>query len=157
MSSECQRIADQLRQAFVGDPWLGPSLRFVLNRVTAEQASGRLTPGTHTIWELVTHIDFYLTRAAKAIRGEAMPWLAGAYADWPEIVEIHEDAWPTAVAELFEHAEDLAAEIAAMDDSRLSETVPGREYNFYYLLHGVLQHSVYHGGQITLLSRALAW
>lgn len=32
MNLECLRIADQLRQAFVGDPWLGPSMRSVLDK-----------------------------------------------------------------------------------------------------------------------------
>ena len=157
MNSECLRIADQLRQAFVGDPWLGPSIRSVLSSVTAEQASSRLTSGTHAISELVAHIDFYVLCAAQAISGVAMPRPYGPYTDWPEVVETAADAWPSAVAALFEHAEELAAEIAAMDDSRLSETVPGRDYNFYFLLHGVVQHSVYHGGQITLITRALGW
>lgn len=157
MNSECLRIADQLRQAFVGDPWLGPSLGSILKSVTAEQACCRLSPGTHTIEELVAHIDFYVTRAAEAVSGSAMPRLYGGYTDWPEVVEDGGDAWPAAVAGLIEHAEELAAKIEAMDDSQLSEVVSGRGYHYYFLLHGVVQHSVYHGGQITLISRALAW
>ena len=156
MNSECLRVADQLRQAFVGDPWLGPSLRSVLDSVTAEHATRRLTSGTHTIWDLVAHIDLYVILATEAVSGVAMPRLYEAQADWPEIVDAGVDTWAAARERLFENAERLAGVIAAMNDSRLGETVPGREYNFYYMLHGVVQHSVYHGGQITLLSRALA-
>lgn len=156
MNSECLRIADQLRQAFVGDPWLGPPLRDALKTVTPQQASRRLTPGTHSIWEIVAHIDLYVTLATEAISGSAMPRLYEAQADWPEIVDVGADAWATAIERLFENAERLAGVITGGEDSRLGETVPGREYNFYFLLHGVVQHSVYHGGQIALISRALA-
>jgi hypothetical protein len=31
--------------------------------------------------------------------------------------------------------------------------VPGRTYNFYHLFQGMIQHAVYHGGQIALLKK----
>ncbi len=37
--------------------------------------------------------------------------------------------------------------------AKLSETVPGREYSVYCLLHGVVQHNLYHAGQIALLKK----
>jgi len=44
-----------------------------------------------------------------------------------------------------------------MPDSRLYEVVPDKEgthYTFYYMLHGVVQHELYHAGQIALLKKA---
>jgi len=49
--------------------------------------------------------------------------------------------------------------VAAVDDlpdSRLYEVVPGKtgkHYTFYYMLHGVVQHELYHAGQIALLKK----
>ncbi len=37
--------------------------------------------------------------------------------------------------------------------ARLAESVPGREYSVYYLLHGVVKHNLYHAGQIALLKK----
>jgi len=36
-------------------------------------------------------------------------------------------------------------------DDRLSDTVPGRDYPFHFLLHGVVQHSLHHAGQMAML------
>ena len=44
--------------------------------------------------------------------------------------------------------------IEKFGDERLQETVPGRKYDYYYLFHGIVQHSLYHGGQIALLKKA---
>jgi hypothetical protein len=47
--------------------------------------------------------------------------------------------------------------VAAFSDARLLERVPGKEatYNtFYFVLHGVVQHELYHAGQIALLRKA---
>jgi hypothetical protein len=43
-----------------------------------------------------------------------------------------------------------------MPGSRLEEMVPGKEgahYTFYYMLQGVVQHELYHAGQIALLKK----
>jgi hypothetical protein len=47
--------------------------------------------------------------------------------------------------------------VQACPDSRLAERVPGKEpdyYTLYYMLHGIVQHELYHAGQIALLKKA---
>lgn len=50
-------------------------------------------------------------------------------------------------------AQELETVIKTFDEARLRNTVPGRDYNFYFLFHGVVQHSLYHAGQIALLKK----
>jgi uncharacterized damage-inducible protein DinB len=45
--------------------------------------------------------------------------------------------------------------IKKIDDAELEKTVPGTRYSNYVLLHGVIQHDLYHAGQIALLKKAL--
>jgi hypothetical protein len=35
-------------------------------------------------------------------------------------------------------------------------TVPGRNHSFFVMLHGVVQHGLYHAGQIAMLKKAKA-
>jgi uncharacterized damage-inducible protein DinB len=47
--------------------------------------------------------------------------------------------------------------VVGLPDSRLYEMVPGKQgahYTNYYMLHGVVQHELYHAGQIALLKKA---
>ena len=154
--TDCSRIADQLRRAFAGDPWHGPPLRELLNGITAEQALSRVLPPAHTIWELVIHIDMYVNAAFDALQGVPMPRWYGTGADWPAIPDTRASAWPAVMDRLFANSERLAQAVELSMDSELQRTVPGREYDFYYLLHGIVQHSLYHGGQIALLKRAIS-
>jgi hypothetical protein len=154
MNAESLRIADQLRRAFAGAPWHGPPLRDLTAGITAEQASAHPLPGGHSIWELVLHINLWARIALEATRGVPMPKLYGTEKDWTTASEGGTAAWTRAVDELFETAEQLAQAIETFPDSRLEDTVPGREYDFYYLFHGIVQHSLYHGGQIAMLKRA---
>jgi hypothetical protein len=155
MNFECLRIADQLRRAFTGDAWHGPSLRELLAGIPAEQARARPIAAAHSIWELVLHIDLYVRLALDATQGTVMPELFGTGKDWPA-AQNGSAAWAIASDRLFQGGEHLAQTIEGFADARLQDTVPGREYDFYHLFHGIVQHSLYHGGQIALLKKALS-
>jgi hypothetical protein len=155
MNTECLRIADQLRRAFDGKAWHGPSLKELLADVTVQQAHAHPVAHAHSIWELVLHIDVWMQAADDAVRGVPMPKIVGTEKDWPPVTDASETAWSRAVTTMFESAARLSHAIAPFEDARLSEIVPGRpQYTFYVLFHGVIQHSLYHGGQIALLKRA---
>lgn len=154
MSSECQRIADQLRRAFSGDAWHGAPVEQILAGTTAGQAMERPIPAAHNIWEIVLHIALYLHVAQEAALGVPMPRLGGPDEDWPP-VGTGSSVWPGPVADMLVKSEQLAQTIEAFSGDRLEEIVPGRPYNFYFLFHGIVQHSLYHAGQIALLRKGL--
>jgi uncharacterized damage-inducible protein DinB len=154
MNPESRRIAGQLRHAFAGKPWHGLPLSDLLTEATPGQASARTIASAHSIWELVLHIELRTRVAFEATQGTPMPRPYGTEKDWPTAANAGADTWAETKAHLFHTAENLALAIDGFDDERLQETVPGREYDFYYLFHGVIQHSLYHAGQIALLSRA---
>jgi uncharacterized damage-inducible protein DinB len=159
MNPECGRIADQLRRAFQGNAWHGLSLRELLSEITPEQASARPFPRVHSIWELVLHIHGWTQAALRSTQGSRMPATATSVPpeqDWPPVREKTEKAWREALGQLFSAGELLASAIESFGDPRLSETVPGREYDFYFLFHGVVQHSLYHAGQIAILKKELS-
>ena len=155
MNSECHRIADQLRRAFSGDPWHGSPIRDLLEGITGEQAWAHPLPSAHNIWDLVLHIEVYLDVAFKATEGTPMPRLFGTEQDWPTATDRSASAWTGTMQRLLESCERLAQAIDEFADQRLQDSVPGREYDFYYLLHGIVQHSLYHAGQIAMLKKAV--
>ena len=156
MNSEALRIADQLRRAFIRDAWHGPALLELLGGVGPEQARARPLPAAHNIWELVLHIDFWVQAALDATAGIAMPELDGGPEEWPDVGNAGEMAWFDSQDRLFNDAEKLAQDIERFDDAKLQEIVPGRPYDFYHLFHGIVQHSLYHGGQIAILKKAVS-
>jgi hypothetical protein len=153
MSTECTRIANQLRRAFEGKAWHGPSLKELLADVTAERAARHPVAGAHSVWELVLHIEVWTQTALAATRGVAMPSMLAADQDFPLVQDASSKAWEAAVSRMFATRDRLSLAMGQFGDDRLTETVPGRRYDFYYLFHGVVQHSLYHGGQIALLKK----
>jgi hypothetical protein len=154
MNTETHRIADQLRRAFSDDAWHGPALNELLADVTEDQASTRPLPSAHSIWELTLHIELWAHAALEATKGTSMPKLYNPPRDWPSAGK-SASAWTSTRERLFASGEQLAQAIEGFGDERLQEIVPGREYDFYHLFHGIVQHSLYHGGQIAILKRAV--
>ena len=83
-----------------------------------------------------------------------MPKVYGTDRDWPAVDEASANAWTEATGSLFRDADRLERAIEAFTDDRLGARVPGRDYDFYRLFHGNVQHALYHGGQIALLKSA---
>ena len=53
MPLDMEILADQIRRAFRGESWHGPSVLEVLAGVSAEDAAAHPIAGAHSIWEIV--------------------------------------------------------------------------------------------------------
>jgi uncharacterized damage-inducible protein DinB len=152
--SETARIADQLRRAFSGDAWHGDSLLEILDGVNAAQAAARPIPHAHTIWELVLHIAAWDGAVRRRLGGEAVA--LPDEQNFPPVRDTSESAWRKTMEHLRRVHDELVQTVSEFPDTRLAAQVPGKEgahYNFYYMLHGVVQHELYHAGQIALLKK----
>ena len=153
--TETHRINSQLKRAQEGQAWHGPSLRDLLEGVTAEQAAAKPIPNAHSVWELVNHIIAWEQIARKRLEGAeeiAIP----DDVNFPPVTDASEAAWQATMQSLEASHRGLRDGIKKIDDVRLEEITPGTSYSNYVLLHGVIQHDLYHAGQIALLKKAMS-
>ena len=151
--TEIDRILDQHHRAYHGKAWHGPGLREILADVTAEQAAARPLPNAHSIWELILHITAWVDAAQKTLRGE--PLHVAEEDNFPTISNTSDAAWRDALTTLEAAHTALHDATSRLTDADLDGTAPGRSYSFYFLLHGTIQHNLYHAGQIVMLKKAL--
>jgi uncharacterized damage-inducible protein DinB len=149
--TETERIADQLRRAFYGEAWSGPSVTEVLQGVTAQFAARNSLRDAHSIWELVNHITAWVDIARRRVNGEQVE--VTPERNFPPVVDTSETAWNQSLQRLAQAEEALRQTILQMPESRLGETGIKGSDTVYVLLHGVVQHSLYHAGQIMLLRK----
>ena len=145
-------IIDQLRRAIHGDAWHGPAVLEVLASIDAATAASHPIPKAHSIWELVLHIEAWEAASMKRFAGEAIE-LEGDH-NFPRIVEASDSAWSSTLEKFRSTHEQLLHTISAVKDSKLAEQVPGRNYDFEFMLHGLAQHALYHAGQMAILKIA---
>ena len=135
--------------------WHGPALADLVGDVSAQDAAAKPVAGAHSIWELVLHMtswtEIVRQRLASLSMIDATP-----EEDWPPVKDASADAWRAAVERLKAAHRELAEDVTALDDSRLIGRVPGREHSVLAMVHGIIEHDAYHGGQIALLKKALS-
>jgi uncharacterized damage-inducible protein DinB len=156
---EIDRIIDQLSREHEGDPWHGSPVRELLKDVTASDASRRPIAGAHTIWELVLHMTGWKDEVRKRLSGA--PAGEPADGDWPETGDPTPERWRAALDGLETAHRNLVAAIGRLPEAKLHEPTNdprsrplGTGVSYYVLLHGIVQHDVYHAGQIAILKRA---
>jgi uncharacterized damage-inducible protein DinB len=152
-SSESAHIAEQLRRAFYGDAWHGPAVLELLQDVDAATAAAKPLPEVHSIWELLLHIAAWDDAALRRLDGKKFQ--PRGTTNFPLVPKLAtEAAWRKAVAHAKRAHDLLVKTVAALPESRLRDRVPGKRYDFCFMLHGVAQHELYHAGQIAVLKKA---
>ncbi|MGH8185230.1 MAG: DinB family protein, partial [Steroidobacteraceae bacterium] len=83
-----------------------------------------------------------------------------AQGDWPAIGEVSERRWSEAQEDHRRAHRELLDLVRGLDDARLSAKVTGDSAAFIgagisvkATLYGLLQHDVYHAGQVALLKK----
>jgi len=151
--SEVARILDQLDRGFAGEAWHGPALQELLDGVSAEDASRHSVSGAHSVWELVNHIAAWNLIVRHRVAGESVE--VTPEMDWPPVWEISEVAWTRALDHLKESRDLLRGSIQQLRDEQLNQQVLGEKYSIYVMLHGLVQHDLYHAGQIAILKKGV--
>jgi uncharacterized damage-inducible protein DinB len=149
--SEIERIKDQLRRAYEGPAWHGPSVKELVAGMTAEQAAARPLSGAHSIWEIVLHIAAWDEGARRRLAGDRAE--LSTEEDWPSVSDTRETAWRGTLDMLEKNHRGLRDALDGLDEARLDEPILEGMSSVYVTLHGVIQHDLYHAGQIALLKR----
>ena len=153
--SECTRLADQIRRAFEGEAWHGDAVLELLADVKAKTAVAHPVKGAHSIWELVLHIAAWDGAALTRTCGTAIELTDKQ--NFPPVEDTSETAWQAAVKKMCDVHGELIHAVESFPDARLMDPVAGKKekyYNFFYLFSGIVQHELYHAGQIALLKKA---
>jgi uncharacterized damage-inducible protein DinB len=157
--AEVDRILDQLQRAFDGDAWYGPSLSDALDGVDARQAVRRPIADGHNIAEIVRHVTVWTREIARRLRTGLAQDLEEA--DWTETTVANDDEWAAMLDALDAAQGELLAGMKSLTDADLERMIgdvrdraQGSGISRYVMLHGLVQHHIYHAGQITLLRKA---
>ena len=144
--TQTEQIADAYRAVTIKGAWYGPTLAELIAKTSPEEAVMPPVPGAHSISTLLQHLLLWNERVRKTCEGTPMPrweaekeWVESPI-PWNELV----NRWNQSRAGLEERIRSFPVE-------DLGKQVPGRNYPYETLLPGIVQHTVYHSGQIAMV------
>ncbi len=148
-----QQIAKHLKEVYFGDNWTEVNLKSTLTDINWQQAITKVH-NFNSIAALVYHINFYVDPVLKRIQGAPINTSDKFSFDHPPINSA--DDWQKLVNKVMIEAEAFAIEIEKIDETKLFEPLIDSKFGSYYRnLQGIIEHTYYHLGQISLLKKIL--
>lgn len=146
-----QQIAKQFRQLYFGGNWTSVNLKDSLAGVTWQQAATPIA-SFNSIATLVYHTNYYVSVVAKVLQGEPLHAKDQYSFEHPPIQSAED--WEKLLNKIWNDAENFALLIEQMPETKLWETFEEEKYgNYYRNIHGIIEHTHYHLGQIVLIKK----
>lgn len=109
----------------------------------------------NTIATLAYHIHYYVLAITDVLEGRPLTAKDSLSFTHPPINS--EADWQQMQAKMWAEVTHLIQLIEQLPDSRFTENFAGEKYgNWYRNLHGLIEHTHYHLGQIALLKKIIA-
>ncbi|HTH30789.1 MAG TPA: DinB family protein [Lacibacter sp.] len=153
-NKEIQSIITNLERVLTGEPWYGEAVMPMLRKI--HPAVVYINPeNSHAAIEILYHMitwaEFTLHRLQK--KPDYDPQTSEEM-DW-RMIDPKVHTWKKGMNEFEQLHKQIVTELQTKDDAFLSEMVDYREYNFRFMLNGLIQHNIYHLGQIAFLKNLL--
>lgn len=146
---EINRIIEQVEQLHNNNNWAGMNLHEMLSGITDDTANLKLPNFNHTIHQIARHLvtDFVVIKRLQGIVYELKDDEI-----WMPIEKIN-FRWNETVNAIEENKNGLIKEIKNLSDEILDKPILKDHVSVYENLHGFIQHSYYHFGQIALMKK----
>ncbi|WP_159039887.1 DinB family protein [Christiangramia fulva] len=156
MGKRIDQLIASLSEVFEGEPWYGESVMRKLENVSYIIGDKTCLPESHNVAQIVAHLISWKNFAIEKLRSNgSFNIKIDSKQDWPEVEVQSRKDWEDLKHELVVAQNDIYDFLKDKSDHFLDEKVAGRDYTYDFLLKGIIQHDIYHLGQIGLIQSQL--
>ncbi|WP_299212561.1 DUF1572 domain-containing protein [uncultured Aquimarina sp.] len=152
--TKSELIANRLREVLLNGTWIAnTNYKQQIESVTWLQANQKIET-LNTIAILTYHINYYLAGILNVFTGGKLEIKDTFSFDMPPITS--ETDWKNLINEFLSNAKKFALQVEKMSDQKLDEIFVDQKYGTYLRnIEGVIEHSYYHLGQISLIKKLI--
>lgn len=151
MTSITGKISKELEIIYQGNSWHGPNIKNILESLDDRSLDFQLN-GSHTIRELLLHM----------LSWRKIVMLRLLFQSEPSEKELKRMNFPDNkysidhIRKEFAASQDQLTEIMLhFPETRLHDPIPGKEHSYLETMQGLLNHDLYHIGQVVLMRNYL--
>ncbi|MGS2741062.1 DinB family protein [Sinomicrobium sp. M5D2P17] len=138
---------------------MGDNFEKKINSITEQQAFTKPSLTLHSVAELVAHLTAWSDDLILKIRNGTGQLLDDDEQNWPDNDKLKKQGWK----EIMQKYQDSLAQVIVLlkekDDSFLNEKYYDQdfkaEYDYSFAVNGMLQHNIYHLGQIGIIIKLI--
>jgi uncharacterized damage-inducible protein DinB len=158
--STSENLSHELQNVLSGDPWYGSPVYTILKGISFETAYEKPPGSVHHIAGIVLHMIAWTEEVMDRMNG--LPSGQPTSGDWPETGNPDEQKWQNYVQDLKLVNVNLIGIIQNFPPDQWNEPTndernreQGTGVTYEELINGLIQHHIYHSGQIALLNRII--
>jgi uncharacterized damage-inducible protein DinB len=154
MTNRNTTLASRLREVLLDGHWIAnTNYKKQLESINWKQAIKKVD-NLNTIAALTFHINYYMEGLLNVFNGGKLE-ISDKYSfDLPEIKT--EQDWNELLNRFLTNAEHFAGKVEQMDDAIFDQPFVDEKYGSYLRnIEGVIEHSYYHLGQVSLLRKMI--
>lgn len=155
MNNELKIYAAQLNENFAGEPWFGRNIQAILKEINEDIASQKPN-GQHSILELLYHMINWRLFTINRLEKSSATVKSFEENDWQVLDHQDKSLWQKGIEQLNDTQQRLLNLINTMKDEDLQSPVHERDYENRTLINGIIQHDIYHLGQIAYIKKMLS-
>ncbi len=149
-----RNIIRQLNEIQEGSLWFDQSFKDKIDNLSEEDALAQPMPQIHSVAEHVSHMLEWRKECIRRYQGIKTE-LMNAPDDWKNNTDLREIGWTNLKNSLYNSRSELIDLILNQDDTYLQTRFLDTDYNFHYLIEGIIHHDLYHLGQIGITIKLL--
>lgn len=149
-----KNIIRQLNEIQEGSLWFDQCFKDKIGTLSDAEAFTRPTPQVHSVAEHISHILEWRKECLLRFKGQRTD-LMNSPDDWKDNMELQKMGWANLKNLLYESTATLINALQNQDDSYLETMFADTDYNFHYIIEGIIQHDLYHLGQIGVTIKLL--
>lgn len=148
-----QHITKLYQDLINGRNYTGVSLKKTLEDISFEEAVTKVG-SLNTIVTLVYHIRYYCNAVIGVLEGGPLTAKDSLSFDHPPLASLV--TWEMLKRQTWREAEQFTDLVSELSEEKLFESFIKDDYGTYYRnIHGVIEHTYYHLGQISILKKLI--
>ena len=149
-----KNLVRQLKEIQEGSLWFDQCFKDKIGSLSDTEAMTRPILQVHSVAEHVSHMLEW--RKECLIRFDGLRTeLMDSPADWKTNEELNKTGWTQLKDDFYGSQSELVDLLETKDDSFLETKFLDTDYNFHYLIEGIIHHDLYHLGQIGISIKLL--
>lgn len=159
MNTLINHIIKELKDIQNGKIWIGSSYESKLNSIDSKLVFHRPVKDMHSIAEIISHLTLWRNEAILKIKTGTGSKTDDCQENWLTNIQLKEKGWKTIKSEYDNTLSELISLLKEKNDVFLIKEYYDTDfkgnYEYSFLLNGMLHHDIYHLGQLGIIIKYL--
>lgn len=149
------QLIQKFEEIFNGNPWHGASTYDLLSSIPADRFTQIVAPGKKSIAHVLEHLLSWRQLGIEVMKGnQDFKIPINSDMDWPT-PQPKGDPKAYYLSRFEESQTEILSLLKTKNEEWLDEQTPNKEYNNAYLMQGIVEHDLYHSGQVGIFNSLL--